>query len=271
MDGGSPAATSSLAATWPLVGREAELTRIAEAMGDEDCRGVVVSAGAGVGKSRLAREAHAAAQRSGALAVWAQATRSSATVPLGAFAGLIPDDVRSDDALELMRRSADALRTQAGGRKVVLGVDDAQLLDPVSAALLLHLTTTQSVFVVATVRSGEPCPDAVVSLWKDAGARRLELDRLGDAAVAALVEGALGGPVEQAALRWVAESSQGNALYVHELVLGAVDARDARARARSLAPGAPSLGEPEPRRARRDPHGHAERRRACAGRAAGPR
>ena len=130
MDGGSPAATSSLAATWPLVGREAELTRIAEAMGDEDCRGVVVSAGAGVGKSRLAREAHAAAQRSGALAVWAQATRSSATVPLGAFAGLIPDDVRSDDALELMRRSADALRTQAGGRKVVLGVDDAQLLDP---------------------------------------------------------------------------------------------------------------------------------------------
>ena len=83
MNGGSPAATSSLAAAWPLVGREAELTRIAEAMGDADCRGVVVSAGAGVGKSRLAREAHAAAQRSGALAVWAQPTRSSATVPLG--------------------------------------------------------------------------------------------------------------------------------------------------------------------------------------------
>src|SRR6478609_5046918 len=113
----SPAATSSLSATWPLVGRDTELIRITEAMGDADCRGVVVSAGAGVGKSRLAREAHAAAQRSGALAVWAQATRSSATIPLGAFAGLIPDDVRSDDALELMRRSADALRTQAGGRK----------------------------------------------------------------------------------------------------------------------------------------------------------
>jgi len=108
-----------------------------------------VSAGGGVGKSRLAREAHAAAQRSGALAVWAQATRSSATIPLGAFAGLIPDDVRSDDALELMRRSADALRTQAGGRKIVLGVDDAQLLDPVSAALLLHLTATQIVTLAA--------------------------------------------------------------------------------------------------------------------------
>jgi hypothetical protein len=104
MNPGPPAATSSLSATWPLVGRDTELGRIAEAMGDADCRGIVVSAGAGVGKSRLAREAHAAAQRSGALAVWAQATRSSATIPLGAFAGLIPEDVRSDDALELMRR-----------------------------------------------------------------------------------------------------------------------------------------------------------------------
>ena len=59
-------------------------------MGDEDCRGVVVSAGAGVGKSRLAREAHAAAERDGALVGWVQATSSAAAVPLGAFAGLHP-------------------------------------------------------------------------------------------------------------------------------------------------------------------------------------
>ena len=176
--------------------------------------------------------------------------------------------MRSDDALELMRRSADALRTQAGGRKVVLGVDDAQLPRPCPRRCCCTSTTTQSVFVVATVRSGEPCPDAVVSLWKDAGARRLELDRLGDAAVAALVEGALGGPVEQAALRWVVESSQGNALYVHELVLGAVDAGTLAferglwrlARRPSVSPGLVELVA--------DPHGHPERRGARAGRAA---
>ena len=109
MDGGSPAATSSLAATWPLVGREAELTRIAEAMGDEDCRGVVVSAGAGVGKSRLAREAHAAAQRSGALAVWAQATRVAAI-------GAMPDavDAAAQAAAALVRAGRhDAARRAA--------------------------------------------------------------------------------------------------------------------------------------------------------------
>jgi DNA-binding NarL/FixJ family response regulator len=220
---GSATATP-VRAVWPLVGRDAELERIALARVDADCRGVVVSAGAGVGKSRLAREAHAAAEREGALVDWVQATSSAAAVPLGAFAGLIPDGARSDNALELMRQSTDSLLARAGGRKIVLGVDDAQLLDPVSAALVLHLTTTASAFVIATIRSGEPCPDAIVSLWKDAGARRIELERLSDEAVATLVEAALGGPVEQAALRWVVESSQGNALYVRELVLAAVDA-----------------------------------------------
>jgi hypothetical protein len=51
-----------------------------------------------------------------------------------------------------------------------------------------------------------------VSLWKDAGALRMQLDPLGDVAVDQLVETALGGPVEQGALRWIRESSQGNAL-----------------------------------------------------------
>jgi DNA-binding NarL/FixJ family response regulator len=209
---------------WPLVGRDTELEHIAHARGDAGCHGIVVSAGAGVGKSRLAREAHAAAARDGALADWVQATSSAAAVPLGAFAGLIPDDARSDNALELMRHSTDLLVERARGRKIVLGVDDAQLLDPVSAALVLHLTNSASAFVIATVRSGEPCPDAIVSLWKDAGARRIELRRLSDESVARLVETALGGPVEQGALHWLVESSQGNALYVRELVSASLDA-----------------------------------------------
>ena len=212
------------ARAWPLVGREAELERIAGARRLDGCPGVIVHAPAGVGKSRLAREANAAAAAEGLPAIWVQATRSASTIPLGAFADLVPDDVRSDDPLELLRRSGEALRERARDRRVVLGVDDAQLLDPVSAALVLHLAATSTAFVVATVRSGEPVPDAIQSLWKDAGARRLELGRLSDEAVAALVEAGLGGPVEQRALEWVIASCQGNALYARELVLGALEA-----------------------------------------------
>ena len=52
-------AGGTLAAEWPLIGRDDELARILRAREQEDCRGVVVSAGPGVGKSRLAREARA--------------------------------------------------------------------------------------------------------------------------------------------------------------------------------------------------------------------
>jgi hypothetical protein len=131
-------------------------------------------------------------------------------------------DVRSDDVFELMQRSVQALRERAGGRELVLGVDDAQWLDRTSAALVLYLVTTGTAFVVATMRSEETCPDAIVSLWKDAGALRLELGLLSDREAETLVEEIVGGLVERGARRWVAQTSRGNALYVRELVLGAL-------------------------------------------------
>lgn len=208
---------------WPLVGRNTELAQIAAARADEWCPAVVISAAAGVGKSRLAREACMAAEVDGPPSLWAQATASSATIPLGALAALIPDEVRSDDPLELVRRSVAALRERGEGRTVLLAVDDAQLLDPMSAALVLQLAGTADVFVLATVRTGEPTPDAVDSLWKDEGARRIELGRITDEAIVELVEAGVGGPVDQLTMREIVDASVGNPLYARELVLGAIE------------------------------------------------
>ncbi len=205
------------------MGRDAELEAIAAAHADPGCRGVVLSAAAGAGKSRLAAEAGAAAQAQGALRFRAQGTASSATIPLGALAALIPEDVRSDEPLELLRRSTEALRARAGLRPVVLEVDDAHLLDPGSAALVLHLVNSADVFVLATVRSDSHAPDAIDSLWKDAGARRIELGSLDDDAIASLIEAGLEGPVEQLVLRRVVDTCAGNPLFARELVLGAID------------------------------------------------
>jgi DNA-binding CsgD family transcriptional regulator len=211
----------SIAVSWPLVGREYELQQVADARAQARCA-VVISGPAGVGKSRLAREALDGAASDGAVAGWVQATRSAASVPLGAFAAVLAPDVRSDDLFQLMQRSVQALREQADGRAFVLGVDDAQWLDPTSATLVLHLASTGSAFVVATVRSDEPAPDAIVSLWKDGGALRLDLGLLSEMEAEMLVERIAGGPVERGARRWISETSRGNALYVRELILGAL-------------------------------------------------
>jgi DNA-binding CsgD family transcriptional regulator/tetratricopeptide (TPR) repeat protein len=196
---------------------------LAAARADPACPGAVIIAPAGVGKSRLAREACTTAQAEGAVTLWAQATVCSAAIPLGALAAFIPGEVRSDDTLELIRRSTAALRAQAGDQEIVLAVDDAHLLDATSATLVLHLASGSDVFVLATVRSGEPVPDAVESLWKDAGARRIDLAQFTDDAILQLVEAGLPGPVEHATAQRVVVMSAGNPLYARELVLGSID------------------------------------------------
>jgi DNA-binding CsgD family transcriptional regulator len=214
----------SAAHDWPLIGRGEELEEIATVRANGARPAVAVIAPAGVGKSRLAREAVAAAADAGAMVGWVQGTRSAAAVPLAACAELLPPDARADDPLLQLQRTARTLRENAAGRSIVIGVDDAQRLDPASAALVLQLVMTGTAFVLATVRSSEPCPDAVESLWKDAGAERLELRPLSEAHTAELIEAVLGGPVEQRACRWVYDTSQGNVLYVHELVRTALAA-----------------------------------------------
>ncbi len=203
--------------SWALVGRADELDLI------ERCRArgdgaVVLTGQAGVGKSRLAREALARFRRLGARTRWVQATHSAASVPLGAFAGVLPDSVRSQNPLELLRLAAKAL---GGSGLLVLGIDDAHLLDPSSAALVLELTASAAVFVVLTVRSASSCPDAIASIWKDGGATRLELAALDQQQTESLAEEIAGGAIEQSARRWIYRTSLGNALYVRELTRGA--------------------------------------------------
>jgi DNA-binding CsgD family transcriptional regulator len=208
---------------WPLMGRGAELAQITAARSDPECRGIVVVGPAGVGKSRLAREGQSAAEREGAVCIWVQATESTASIPFGAFADLIPDSAGAEDRLQLLRLITASIRGQAGTRPLCLGVDDAHLLDAPSAGLLWHLATAGQMFVLATIRSDRPVPDAVESLWKDGGASRLELARLSDDEIAQMVETRLGGPVEQRTLRRVIETAAGNPLYARELVVGAID------------------------------------------------
>jgi len=191
-----------------------------------DCRGVVLAGPAGVGKTRLALEGLRLAEQAGLATARVTATRSVAGLPLGALAPLLPaadhrDVGMVDDRVELLRRSAAALIERAGGQRLALLVDDAQLLDDTSATLIHQLAATRDQFILATVLSGAPAPDPVVALWKDGLVERLEVVGLHAEAVEQLLAAVLGGPVDPAAAVQLAVRCQGNVLFLRELVLGA--------------------------------------------------
>ncbi|MBO9532061.1 MAG: AAA family ATPase [Solirubrobacteraceae bacterium] len=205
--------------SWELIGRDGELVRIRAAIAP-GAVGALLVGEAGVGKSRLAREALAAAAADGATTHWVQATASAAGVPLGAFAGLLPHDVGSDEILPAMRGAVAHFAPAQPGARTVIVIDDAHLLDPVSAALTLELVMGGTAAVIVTVRAGEVLPDAITSVWKDAGAARIEVGTLDAQRSGALTEALAGGPVDESTRQWAFASSGGNALYLRELIGG---------------------------------------------------
>jgi hypothetical protein len=93
-----------------------------------------------------------------------------------------------------------------------------------SAVLVHQLVLRRAARVVLTLRTGETAPDAVTALWKDGHLSRLELQPLAPDETATLVEGTLGGPVDSLAVRRLWSITQGNALYLRQLVDGELEA-----------------------------------------------
>lgn len=205
---------------WPLVGRSGDLDRVAAALGNPDCSGVVFIGPGGVGKTRLANECLALAEQSGFSTAKAVATRSTASITLGALAPLLPD--LGDKTINLLVAAREALAARSGTKPLLLFVDDAHLLDDVSAALLLQIAADQQVFVVVTVRSGEEVSDAITALWKDSHAERIDIEPLADLDLDQLIIEALGGAVDPLARDELLRISEGNPLTLRELIYSAL-------------------------------------------------
>lgn len=217
--------TAAAAARHPLVGRHEELAVAASALAEPDRAGLVIVGEAGVGKSRLAQECEALAAAAGFAGVWVLATRAAWSIPLGALAPLLPASLGAlGEGVDAVRSAAAAIMVEAAHRPLLLVVDDAHLLDPISATVVHQVAGHDGVFVVATLRAGQAVPDAITALWKDGRAVRLDLAPLDRDDVERVAQDLLGARVHPTVVRELWRLSAGNALFLRELLRAACDA-----------------------------------------------
>ena len=200
-----------------LTGRNSELAAIRRALsGAGNPCGVVICGAAGVGKTRLAREVLARAQAAGERTNWITGTESARPLPLGAFTGSIID--AASGSMPDVGRLINSFIAQQRQGKVLIGVDDAHLLDGLSAHVVHQLAQARGPRLVVTVRTGEPEPDAVTALWKDGLLVRLDLEPLSDTGTRSLIEATLNGPVDAPSAQRFWKLTGGNALFLRQLL-----------------------------------------------------
>ncbi|MGC5036290.1 LuxR C-terminal-related transcriptional regulator [Streptomyces sp. DT190] len=187
---------------WPFAGREDELELVRRSL-TGGRRGTVVTGRAGCGKTRLVTEAVR-----GTDCARAAGTPEGRTIPFAAFAHLLPEPVTLHRAVQLL-----------SGVRTLL-VDDAQLLDDASAALVHQLAVDGRVRLLVVATDGTPVPGAISRLWTGELLPRLTLEPLpGEETARLLTAGA--GPLDPLTGRRLLRLAGGDLRLLRDL-LGAV-------------------------------------------------
>ncbi|WP_124712532.1 AAA family ATPase [Mycolicibacterium nivoides] len=155
-----------MAVDWVIAPRDRVLDGL-EAGLHERC-GAALLGPAGVGKTSVARTAAEHLASDFRRVVRITGTESAAAIPFAAVAHLI--DIPSAG------RTADVLRAarEALGSELLLVVDDAHLLDRLSAALVYQLAVSGAAKLIVTAAAAQ-APDDVAALWGDGLVSRVEM------------------------------------------------------------------------------------------------
>jgi DNA-binding CsgD family transcriptional regulator len=202
--------------SWPLIGRSEETGAIEAAVSALDVSGIVVYGAAGVGKSRLARDALSATESRGCECRWAAGTSSARAIPLGAFTAWAPSGVT--DTVQLLRGVIESLTAPSSGATVVVCVDDVHLLDELSIFVVHQIVQRGAAKVILTIRDGEPIAAAVQEIWTVGQFDRLDLQPLSLDETSTLLSATLAGPVDPGAAQRLWELTRGNVLYLRNIV-----------------------------------------------------
>ncbi|HET9566688.1 MAG TPA: helix-turn-helix transcriptional regulator, partial [Mycobacterium sp.] len=192
------------------------MRRIEAALSAPAGAGILVCGAAGVGKSRIAREALSAIASQGGETRWTVGSSSALAIPLGAFTAWAPSGV--SDTVQLLQGVIESLTAAPSATEVVVGVDDAHLLDDLSTFVVHQIVQRGAAKMILTVRDDEPIPTATQEIWKVGQFDRLDLKQLSLVETATLLSATLEGSVDSDAVQRLWKLTSGNALYLLNIV-----------------------------------------------------
>ncbi|WP_407663158.1 helix-turn-helix transcriptional regulator [Mycolicibacter hiberniae] len=194
-----------------MVGRDDEMRLGLATLGpDSEYRGVGLVGESGVGKSTLARALGARLAETGRNVRSVLGTQTGRDVPLGAFSRSVTVDMAPEPAAMLQV----AHKNIAAVNNPVVIVDDAHLLDPLSATLVYQMAAERTAQLIVVVPSGATLLDAVTALFKERLLLNLHIGRFTREQTAELTCRVLGGVVSPAMISDLHNRSAGNPLYL---------------------------------------------------------
>lgn len=198
--------SATMPINWALVPRRA-VDDVLERL-NGGASGVALIGNEGVGKTTLAGQVAEGLGRGEP--VWVVGTLAQSSVPFGAFGPLLEIQDAGKPAA-LLQSAADSLLAHADSAPII--VDNARLLDLLSASLVYRLAQQAAGPLIVTVRSVLRAPQVVSALWNDGLLARVDLRGLDAEETAAVVAANGGGDAAKLYRR-----SAGNALHLRMLL-----------------------------------------------------
>jgi DNA-binding CsgD family transcriptional regulator len=150
-----------------------------------------------------------------------QGSTATEQVPLGACAHLVPPLTGEVPLAGLIAAALDRQRRRARHTSLVILAEDTDRLDDASATLLAHLVGVPRLAVVCTAREITALPGPLGGLLRDRRLAPVEVGPLDLDGIGALAAQAAGAALDAESVALLHEATDGNPLWVNEIVRAA--------------------------------------------------